>query len=1642
MEILKLYKYIDGIADTPFPNEEEQVVVGSFQYEADRMGGAPSIKATAYHRLCLDDLWTDNVYAEFRGEKYFVMNTPSSSKSNDDERYKHDIELLSEREVLNHAYFIDAVQGNSNVDVYKSNSTKVQFMGDINEFVGRLNACLSYNKLGYTAVIDEGISSEIKNVAFEDKYILEALQEEFNTFEIPYYFVGKVIHFGYSQNIINTPLKYGSKEALLSVSKENANYQVINRITGTGSSDNIPFYYPNNSPKGELSLLLTGLNDEDVRIKDYEKFANKATTYEPIYCRLTNSSLDSGYYKYKPEGGSLFENYPGEFKQDLYQGTTIVIEFRNRFNVLEGDTTLALEIDLWANNRQNSQTDSNKRNLIGTVIYVEANDTKNGKSTEYDFIGDNKIRINNVTAGVWYVSVTVQIQLESGETYKYITYDCDAYNEPYWEYEGSPIELSDVGLELSDGVVLTGTEEILQNVERYIAPSKNLMPPIYRESFGAEMFYNAENNTYESPDLPGEYYQFENEYSENDRKEGKTTFEDIKPTITGIVNAKGDRIDSFVEFAYDEDDNDDIDEETNQYKHPYFFAKLRKTNGEFGFNLFDHAIEGDTMKISMTSGVCGACSFEVGVGEDTEKNTVQVDQYGNLLRDENGNVRCGRKGLQKETPQDIQQDTTKAEVWIALKKDDSTYPQIMPNKNYNYKPSATDTFVILGISLPQEYILNAEEKLKQSLIKYMYNNNREKFTFSIKFSRIFFKEHPYIESLLNENARILVDYNGQQHILYVDNYTYKAESSESLPEIEVNLADTLTVGQNSLQNRIDGVKQDILSSFGNGDFLKYGLKYFIRKDIDDYVNGDITFNKRVISNNIESKDYNEGTFGTGYSISQNENGKSRIEVDEIYVRLKAYFDSLEIKNLSHVGGRLVGSPAGMKCTRVEILSDESTNEKFYRCYFKNEEGVATIYNQFAVNDLAQCRSFNLRISENGSVSNRYYWRKVIAVGNDYIDLSMNDCEPGSMEPMSGDNIVTIGNTSDTNRQNIFFLSSYDDDAPCFKLYSGINSYSMLNKEVTVISPNTDTNIFTGKLVIKPGSTGYGNIGDAPNLDNIGNQMYAISEEAKNDIAKQLGYSNYSELEEFANRGQTIIDGGMINTSLIESELIITSALIANAIKTNTLDVNGKFIVEKDGTFYGKSGTLENMLLTGAYRSPFKSGTFVWGSSEDTIVSTDGLQNNNNIIIPNSSPGGWVLSCKLPFSMDYDGFNATILNEDFENEKTHGSIRFSGSIEGFGEGPIFENGDRLESITIAPHEGIDIQGVSNGVAFIGWVVKNRFKTKNEYPDSYYTITAISSSEEGGSVSGGGYAPFGAVGRLTAIPNEGYDFIRWENGVGNTFNKPIIDVTWLSNYTYTAFFSKKEVNYLISFSSSPQGYGKIKIGNEEPKDSYSALYQSGTELRLTAVPNEGYILRNWSDGDTNLEKTIICDSNKNITAFFEKNTIQEGNLIELSNGTDTTKDYFEKVFPDSNNINILSFNKIILISGIGESSIFRINIGRLNGKIKANAKYNLSFTYYKNNSLKDYSAKMAVLGVGEVPEDSDWNQILSTFKPIGYNTVSSIEVGLNEQEYNIEFTAYRASNESDAVYIIYGTEPFTGDASGQVTFIKNLTLKEIE
>ena len=277
--ILALKTYVDGgIGDTPFPNAEGQIEIGSFRYDAKRMGGAPTISMSVYYPSCLDNEWTSKVYAEFNGERFFLKQTPTSSKNNEDVRYKHEITLISERAILDNVYFYDAVaQGETSVDDRPvSNSTKFTFFGDIHAFSKRLNASLRYSNLDYISMVDEGISSEEVLFSFEDMFFSNAIQEAYNLLGIPYYFVGKNIHFGYSDDVVIPAIEYGVDDALLSITKNNANYKTVNRVTGSGSSDNIPYYYPNSSPKGDIEVeLQTSSPDLQVTIKDHERFCNE-----------------------------------------------------------------------------------------------------------------------------------------------------------------------------------------------------------------------------------------------------------------------------------------------------------------------------------------------------------------------------------------------------------------------------------------------------------------------------------------------------------------------------------------------------------------------------------------------------------------------------------------------------------------------------------------------------------------------------------------------------------------------------------------------------------------------------------------------------------------------------------------------------------------------------------------------------------------------------------------------------------------------------------------------------------------------------------------------------------------------------------------------------------------------------------------------------------------------------------------------------------------------------------------------------------------------------------------------------------------------------------------------------------------------
>lgn len=240
--------------------------------------------------------------------------------------------------------------------------------------------------------------------------------------------------------------------------------------------------------------------------------------------------------------------------------------------------------------------------------------------------------------------------------------------------------------------------------------------------------------------------------------------------------------------------------------------------------------------------------------------------------------------------------------------------------------------------------------------------------------------------------------------------------------------------------------KDRVVAISGGANIEELSKYFLRKDKEDTANGLITFLKGLLI----------GKNGSGITVL--ENGMSQAVVDYLYVKVKAVFDELEVKKKTYVGGEQVISHAGMKCNRVDELDD------VYRCYFKEEEDGIEIENQFTPGSLAIAQECNIKTGVSHHVGNRYYWRLVTAVGENYIDLSKTVCDPNVENdvPVAGDDIVGLGHKTDITRQAAIILSSVNEVSPSIIMYQGINDFTLTGKDV--ISFDFDKS--TGKARMK------------------------------------------------------------------------------------------------------------------------------------------------------------------------------------------------------------------------------------------------------------------------------------------------------------------------------------------------------------------------------------------------------------------------------------------------------------------------------------------------------------------------------------------------------------------------------------------------
>lgn len=1122
-----------------FPSEANPAIVSSYTYDAKRMGGAPTLTATIYSSEPLQ--WKKEEFVEYNGDRFFASYTPNSTKDNSSRMWKNETTFTSRRELLDNTLFFDVVVDDvdtQNKDRYRSNQTKFTFGGTIHEFVARVNSSMAYCGLyrptdeykGYYVVVDEGYGTdEVKEVSFEDQYLTDVLQLINTTFELDYYWDGNVCHVGKVQHdLTDTPIKYGSSDALISVSKENANYKIVDMITGYGSSDNLPYYYPNDDEFGEAIFDAKNIASEhvDVTLSDYLRyskyndnlvlFKSKKGKYEgnvdvsTLYVRDTyspenltqadnsqNPKVKCWFWvsiKINVKKGQIIDFSKISFNFELFD----YIQKKENITNLSSATRTINIYTTYHDLYKNVCTDSNLGDACSVefaedgTFYIDIDAifsynckvfTMDGKRT---FYGSSAWKVSFSGDVVFSLDTNSEYSWKNGDNYIPLDnsgiYVNGIASAKYVEYDYN-FRKNDEGIYGFDKIY-TGTEDDAVQVSvtgrKWIAPSSVLMPSIYRNTKGAERFYYALNNTHKLPSCSG-YYEFVNLYKKGNPHQGTVTFGDIKPTIKGIVNAEGQLFGEIADIAFDSADSD-VKDSDGKYIHSYFYIKLHKFNGDFGFDLFAHALASEPAKINLIkSNGCPACSFVIynqpSVDNSKCYNCVSVDENGNLKpvrTDKNDYIFANASDAYEDK---LNQDSTQKELWIAVQKDTSTLGIIMPNASAGFKPQKGDLFVITGIKPPKVLVTAAEKRLDDALIKHMSENNTDQFNYSVKFSRIFLQENPDFASKLNENAKLSIQIQGDSdsdgnlisHEVFVSNYSVKVDNDE-LAEVEIELVNSLEVTKSDTKQIIDAVKGETVKSLssmvGGSNTNSFNAsitdKMYLSKLKDDTAKGTITWEK--------VQKFLQGLLVGGGSWTPDTEGRSHLITDYLEVRMKAIFEELVINKTSTIGGKEIISPAGgVVAHKVEevTVTYNNVSQKAYRCYFLAEQEGDAVDNDFAVGDQVRSESFNVRKGTYHKAGNHFYWRLVIGRDEDpvelegkkyhYIDLSDTDCATASDVPAKGDVLNQCGNRTDVERQNCLIFSAVDTYSPSISLYHGINSYSFANREYVEYGVNKQNN---------------------------------------------------------------------------------------------------------------------------------------------------------------------------------------------------------------------------------------------------------------------------------------------------------------------------------------------------------------------------------------------------------------------------------------------------------------------------------------------------------------------------------------------------------------------------------------------------------
>ena len=377
------------------------------------------------------------------------------------------------------------------------------------------------------------------------------------------------------------------------------------------------------------------------------------------------------------------------------------------------------------------------------------------------------------------------------------------------------------------------------------------------------------------------------------------------------------------------------------------------------------------------------------------------------------------------------------------------------------EPKAEDTYILWNVRMPDEYYPIAEEEYATAVEKYMDEHCLDKSVYKCSTDYVALKKRGVVpcmgQRVRLESDRFFASGYRESRITVVDQKLARPT------EADIEISDVLSqTTQSRMADEIENVRSEVkantvelpdvirswdttLPTDNNLFSARRSEQEFLSRKRNDRTKGRITFEQGVVFGEEEngfvdgkgnaelltavvkellsSGDYSGGGLtDRGWKLGMDEDRLSHLVVDKITVRQVMNVFELLINKVRSVGGQICVSAANGKIKAVEERGDS------YLISFEQE-------NMFVRHDLVRCQTFTGK-------DMRSYWVEVADVTEAGIVVEKEEFE--GVEPKEGDECVLMGNTANTDRQNMVLISATEDGQPRVDVMDGVSGKTFVN----------------------------------------------------------------------------------------------------------------------------------------------------------------------------------------------------------------------------------------------------------------------------------------------------------------------------------------------------------------------------------------------------------------------------------------------------------------------------------------------------------------------------------------------------------------------------------------------------------------------